>query len=440
VAAGTAADGSRRCTPHLAYFRGVDEPATPPPPAVPGLTDLAVLARGGHATIYRAVQASVGRDVAVKVENRALADGLDQQRFLREARAAGRMSSHPHVVDLFDAGVTGDGHPYLIMEICDGSYADRIRSAPLAATEVREVGVKIADALADAHALGVLHRDVKPANILISYFGEPALADFGLAILAESRDASETLEVLTPAYAPREAFRPGMPPSPAGDVYSLAATLYALLRGRPPRWHGERDPSMLTLLELFDRPVPDLPGVPRNLLDVLRSGMRNEPGARPSAALLRDKLAALDAVTVVRPGTSPPALGPPAFPVPPLRPAQPGPPAPSRQPASSERSALHEQPTQPLPHRHLPEQSTGPEHAARRRWWPFAGAGTALVISCLLAGGAAGYSLAHRAAPQPRSSHPTAARTATRSAGAQAVPVASPDGLPATPVTGLPSR
>src|SRR5918998_3884747 len=157
-------------------------------PAVPGLSEFSVLARGGYATVYRAVQDSVGREVAVKVENRTLDTERDQRRFLREARAAGRMSSHPHVVDLFDAGVTADQHPYLIMELCDGSYADRMKTTPLSAVEARDVGVKIADALADAHALGVLHRDVKPANLLISRFGEPQLADFGLAILTEVRD------------------------------------------------------------------------------------------------------------------------------------------------------------------------------------------------------------------------------------------------------------
>jgi serine/threonine protein kinase len=157
---------------------------------VPGLTGLTVLARGGYATVYRAIQQSVAREVAVKIENRTLESERDQRRFLREARAAGRMSSHPHVVDLFDAGVTPDGHPFLIMELCEASYADRIKIMPLRAGEVRDVGVKIADALADAHLLGVLHRDVKPANILLSRFGEPALADFGLAVLAETRDTA----------------------------------------------------------------------------------------------------------------------------------------------------------------------------------------------------------------------------------------------------------
>jgi eukaryotic-like serine/threonine-protein kinase len=263
-----------------------------PPPAVPGLSGLTVLARGGYATVYRAMQDSVGREVAVKVENRILDNERDQRRFLREARAAGRMSGHPHVVDLFDCGMTGHGHPYLIMELCDGSYAERMRECPLGAVEARDVGVKIADALADSHHLGVLHRDVKPANILLTRFGEPALADFGLAVLAEARDPLITLEVLTPAYAAPEMFQPGAP-SPAVDVYALCATLYTVMRGKPPRWRDDLDPSLLTLMELFTQPVPDIPGVPPALMEVLRAGMANEPADRPSAAQLRDWLTAV---------------------------------------------------------------------------------------------------------------------------------------------------
>jgi serine/threonine protein kinase len=275
-------------------------PGTLPLPEVPGLTDLSVFARGGYATVYRATQQSVGREVAVKVENRTLDTERDQRRFLREARAAGRMSSHPHVVDLFDAGVTADQHPYLIMELCDGSYADRMKTSPLTAVEARDVGVKIADALADAHQLGVLHRDVKPANILYSRFGEPALADFGLAVLAEARDSSVTLEVLTPAYAAPEMFRHSTP-SPAVDVYALCATLYAIMRGKPPRWSDDRNPSLITLMDLFTEPIPDLPNVPGGFLELLRRGMANEPEHRPSAEEMRDLLAGvhLDPVSPV---------------------------------------------------------------------------------------------------------------------------------------------
>ncbi|MFV2099471.1 serine/threonine-protein kinase [Micromonospora sp. LOL_024] len=264
-------------------------PGALPTPIVPGLTDLRVFARGGYATVYRATQISVGREVAVKVENRTLVSERDQARFLREARAAGRMSSHPHVVDLFDVGVTIDQHPYLIMELCDGSYAERMRNSPLGAAEARDLGIKIADAIAHSHAAGVLHRDVKPANILHSHFNPAVLADFGLAVVAEMRDASVALEVLTPAYAPPEMFSHS-PPSPTVDVYALCATLYAVMHGRPPRWQAEHNPSLVTLMEMFHQPIPSLPGIPDELVDVLRAGMANDPGDRPSAAELRDML------------------------------------------------------------------------------------------------------------------------------------------------------
>ncbi|MFD0787019.1 serine/threonine-protein kinase, partial [Micromonospora azadirachtae] len=271
-----------------------------PVPIVPGLTDLRVFARGGYATVYRATQISVGREVAVKVENRTLDSERDQARFLREARAAGRMSSHPHVVDLFDVGVTVDQHPYLIMELCDGSYAERMRNSPLGPAEARDLGIKIADALAHSHAAGVLHRDVKPANILHSHFNPAVLADFGLAVLAEVRDPTVTLEVLTPAYAPPEMFNHS-PPSPAVDVYALCATLYAVMHGRPPRWQSERNPSLVTVLEMFNQPIPGLPGIPDELIDVLRFGMANDPAERPTAVELLGLLAAVP----IEPGASP---------------------------------------------------------------------------------------------------------------------------------------
>src|SRR3954470_14271589 len=124
----------------------------PPAPYVPGMSDLSVMARGGYATVYRAMQDSVGREVAIKVENRRLESDRDQARFLREARAAGKMSSHPHVVDLFDVGVLAARHPYLIMELCNASYLDRRRIAPLSAVDARDLGIKIADALVHSHA------------------------------------------------------------------------------------------------------------------------------------------------------------------------------------------------------------------------------------------------------------------------------------------------
>ncbi|TYB34638.1 serine/threonine protein kinase [Micromonospora sp. AP08] len=368
-------------------------------PIVPGLTDLEVFARGGYATVYRATQISVGREVAVKVENRTLASERDQARFLREARAAGKMSSHPHVVDLFDVGVTVDQHPYLIMELCDGSYAERMRRRPLGAVEARDLGVKIADALAHSHAAGVLHRDVKPANILYSHFNPAVLADFGLAVLAEVRDASVTLEVLTPAYAPPEMFSHS-PPSPAVDVYALCATLYAVMHGRPPRWQSERNPSLVTVLEMFQQPIPGLPGVPDELIDVLRLGMANDPGERPSAVELRGLLASLP-------------LGPGAAPVS-------GAPYPGAPVSGGPTTGGHPLPRSGQPSPRPPSEDTHPTVPTRGRRWPrrwfLGGAG----VLALAASASAGAWLAGGAPPVV--SPTPVASGAAESSGAKVLP------------------
>lgn len=295
------------------YLRNVEnQPQTsrPIPSPVPGLSDLSVIARGGYATVYKARQNSVGREVALKVDTRTLEDERDRRRFLREAEAAGRMSGHPNVVNVYDAGVTPDNHPYLVMELCTGgSYATKLkRNGPLSPAEVRDVGVKIADALHAAHQAGILHRDVKPGNILINAYGVPGLADFGLAAIPDpSRELSVTVEALTPAYAPPEVFRMEKP-TPSGDIFGLAATLYAMLSGRPPRWPDTGTPSLATMVRLHEEPVPDLPGVPLGLTNVLRQALEADPAHRyPTAAAFRDALGrvSLDPATAFQKPVSP---------------------------------------------------------------------------------------------------------------------------------------
>ena len=266
-------------------------------PDIPGHSVTSVLGTGGFATVYRGWQVAVGREVAVKVDNRILVTDRDRRRFFREVTAAGRLSGHPHVIDVYDAGMLGDGRPYLVMELCPGgSLNDELRrGGPMSAERVTWIGVRLADALAAAHASGVLHRDIKPANVLINRYGMIGLSDFGLAsIIAVTGEQSVTRDALTPAFAPPESFR-HEEPTAAADIYSLAATLYALLTGRPPRFPAAGGPpGLATILALHDEPVPDVPGTPPALMDLLRRGLAADPAARPpGAAALRDGLAAL---------------------------------------------------------------------------------------------------------------------------------------------------
>jgi hypothetical protein len=266
-------------------------------PDIAGLSDWRPLARGGFAAVWQARQDSLGRQVAVKVDFRPLDDDKQRRRFLREAGAAGRLSGHPGIVTVHDAGILPDDRPYLVLELCPGGSL----SAWLAPEKrppvqrVRDVGVRIADALAAAHARGVIHRDVKPANILIDAYGHAGLTDFGLAAMPEpGTELSVTMEALTPAYAPPEMFH-SHPATESGDVYSLAATLYALLAGHPPRWPTDgHTPTLPELIELHATPPAELPQVPPQLMQVLTGGLAAEGSERPTAAQFRDQLAAVD--------------------------------------------------------------------------------------------------------------------------------------------------
>ena len=266
-------------------------------PDIPGHRVAGVLGSGGFATVYRSWQLAVGREVAVKVDNRVLLSERDQRRFFREVTAAGRLSGHPHVIDVYDAGTLGDGRPYLVMELCPaGSLNDLLRRhGPMPATQVRDIGIKIADALAAAHLAGVLHRDIKPANILVNQYGVVGLSDFGLASIIDARgEQTASRDALTPAFSAPESFR-GEAPTVRADIYALAATLYALLTGRPPTFGPDgRVPSLMTIMAMHDKPVDDVPGTPPEFMALLRRSLAPDPAARPqTAAAFRDILLAL---------------------------------------------------------------------------------------------------------------------------------------------------
>lgn len=207
-----------------------------------------------------------GRDVAVKVIHAFDVDDGARLRFERECAASGRLSWHPNVVSFYDAGFTESQEPYLVMEYLPaGSYGDRVRrDHGLPLDRVLRVGTEIADALQAAHGAGLLHRDVKPSNILVGPRGTPMLADFGLAVidgLARSRTGTFNATI---AHAPPEVLA-GARADHLADVYSLGSTLFTLTAGHPP-FEDPDDDSLLALVERIAHDVPHLTvgGAPPN--------------------------------------------------------------------------------------------------------------------------------------------------------------------------------
>ncbi len=250
---------------------------------VPGVVLNGVLGRGGFATVYAGEQTSLGRQVAVKIDSRPLDSERNRRRFLREMSAASRISGHPHVVTLIDAGVLPDGRPYLVMERCDGgSLASITPSNALAPADAAKVVEAVSAALGAAHAAGVLHRDIKPGNILLDSYGSPRLSDFGIAaIQREEQDSSVTLEAMTPAFAPPEAFNLE-PPTAAGDVWSMGGVLLSLITGRGPRTTLEgRAQNLSEIYQGLGQPInTDDPRVPAVLKPVLAKAMHPQASQR----------------------------------------------------------------------------------------------------------------------------------------------------------------
>ena len=252
-------------------------------PPVPGVRLGEPLGQGGFATVYAGEQVSLRRPVAVKIDSRPLHDERNRRRFMREMAAASRISGHPNAVSLIDSGVLPDGRPYLVMERCDGgSLAQVLERCELSAAQAVSIVTAVSAALGAAHEAGVLHRDIKPGNILIDAYGSPRLSDFGLAaIQREGIESSVTLETMTPDFAPPEAFTLAEP-SPSGDVWSMGAVLFTLLTGRGPR--RTADGSARSLPEIINHlsvPVDTSDtGIPEALRPLLDRALHPDPALR----------------------------------------------------------------------------------------------------------------------------------------------------------------
>jgi eukaryotic-like serine/threonine-protein kinase len=242
------------------------------------------VAVGGQGEVWRAEDTSLGRAAAVKVLRGEYADSAEfRDRFRMEARNAAGLS-HPSVAQVFDYDEgRGGAPPYLVMEYVDGEAlsATIAREAPLPPDRVLGVVVAAASALAAAHAAGIVHRDVKPGNLLLARDGSVKMADFGIARAVDTVPLTRTGTLMgTPLYlAPEQAA--GMPATPASDLYALGLIAYEMLTGRPP-YEG---PATAVLLAHRDSPLPPLPpSVPPALADLVRALTAKDPAARPRNA------------------------------------------------------------------------------------------------------------------------------------------------------------
>ncbi len=260
---------------------------------------LTPLGQGGMATVYRGRDLRLGRPVAVKVlHNYYAADDEFLQRFAHEAMSAANLSSHPNIVDVYDVGQDGDLN-YIVMELIEGQDVKVLinKAAPLQTTQAINITIQVAEGLDYAHRRGLVHRDVKPQNMLLTPDGQVRIADFGIAKSHLSTAVTQagitfgTADYISPEQAQ------GLNATPQSDIYSLGIVLYEMLTGHLP---FTADTPMAVAIQHIQKPPPPLrqwnPHVPPALEALVLRAIAKDPPQRPSSAKmfaqeLRDFLA-----------------------------------------------------------------------------------------------------------------------------------------------------
>ena len=257
------------------------------PPILPGLTYIRPLGSGGFADVFLYEQDMPRRDVAVKVLPSDVRDPDLRRMFNAEADVLAHLSAHPSIVTVYQAGISADGRPYIVMEFCPGSLTQRYRIERIPVEEVLTIGVKMASALEAAHRAGLVHRDVKPSNILVTTFGAPVLADFGISSSLSRETADEVLAMSIPWSAP-EVIAEQTSGTVLSEVWSLGATVYSLLAGHSPFERRERGQNTKEQLRrrIARATYTDIPraDVPASLQAVLATSMSRDPRQRHASA------------------------------------------------------------------------------------------------------------------------------------------------------------
>lgn len=258
------------------------------PPVLPGLDYVRPLGSGGFADVFLYEQDMPRRSVAVKVMPSDVRDPELLRMFNAEADVLAQLSAHPSIVTVYQAGISADGRPYIVMEFCPGSLSQRYRIERLPLDEVLAIGVKMAGALESAHRAGLIHRDVKPSNILITSFGVPVLADFGISSSLAPRTGEEVLAMSVPWSAP-EVISETTRGTVSSEVWGLGATVYSLLAGHSP--FERREPGQNSREQLRRRilratyPRITRTDVPEAVQAILATAMAREPADRYPGAM-----------------------------------------------------------------------------------------------------------------------------------------------------------
>lgn len=257
------------------------------PPVLAGFTHEHVLGSGGFADVFLYEQNMPRRKVAVKVMLTEMVNDQVRQMFQAEANLMAQLSSHPAILTVYQASVSADGRPYIVMEYCSAALNERYRRERIPVPEVLRIAVKIGSAIETAHRAGVLHRDLKPSNILVTAYGHPVLSDFGIASTLGEAETQEAVGMSIPWSAP-EVLADEVPGSIAAEVWSFAATVYSLLAGRSPfEIPGDANKSadlMARIAKARMQPI-GRPDVPASLERILQRAMARKVETRPDSVL-----------------------------------------------------------------------------------------------------------------------------------------------------------